>query len=162
MQAAIPITTAEDLSAHLRSLGVRTGDHLTVHSRILSFGRIQGGVATVSEAAEALRAMEKYDTVLRDNVDLRANTLTSKLIAAIHEGDFDSETESNIQQYIKLDLSSFTKHGIFAIGYIRLEQLKRAKPRNMRWPSKTFSTSLKCPNGTRIIPCTAVIISTEL
>ena len=128
MQAAIPITTAEDLSADLRSLGVRTGDHLTVHSRILSFGRIQGGVATVSEAAETLRAMEKYDTVLRDNVDLRANTLTNKLIAAIHEGDFDSETESNIQQYIKLDLSSFTKHGIFAIGYIRLEQLKRAKP----------------------------------
>jgi len=39
---------------------------------------------------QALRATEKYDTVLRDNVDLRVNTLTSKLIAAIQEGDFET------------------------------------------------------------------------
>jgi aminoglycoside N3'-acetyltransferase len=46
----IPTTSADDLRAHLDALGVQTGDHLTVHSRLLSFGYIDGGVATVFEA----------------------------------------------------------------------------------------------------------------
>jgi hypothetical protein len=34
----IPTTSADDLRAHLHALGVRTGDHLTVHPLLLSFG----------------------------------------------------------------------------------------------------------------------------
>ena len=49
---SIPVTTARDLRAHLEVLGVRTGDHLTIHSRLLSFGVIEGGIATVFEALE--------------------------------------------------------------------------------------------------------------
>jgi len=45
----IPTTSADDLRAHLHALGVQTADHLTVHSRLLSFGYIDGGVATVFE-----------------------------------------------------------------------------------------------------------------
>ena len=45
----VATTSADDLRAHLHALGVRTGDHLTVHSRLLSFGYIDGGVATVFE-----------------------------------------------------------------------------------------------------------------
>jgi aminoglycoside 3-N-acetyltransferase len=45
----IPTTSADDLRAHLHALGVQTGDHVTVHSRLLSFGYIDGGVASVFE-----------------------------------------------------------------------------------------------------------------
>ena len=44
----IPTTSADDLRAHLRALGVREGDHLTVHARLISFGLIEGGAATVA------------------------------------------------------------------------------------------------------------------
>ena len=38
---------AAGLRRHLADLGVGRGMHLAVHSRLLSFGRVQGGVATV-------------------------------------------------------------------------------------------------------------------
>lgn len=43
-------TSKAALSAHLDALGVKPGMHLAVHSRLLSFGRIEGGAATVFEA----------------------------------------------------------------------------------------------------------------
>jgi aminoglycoside 3-N-acetyltransferase len=73
MQAAIPITSAEDLSAHLRSLGVRTGDHLTVHSRLLSFGQIEGGVATVFDVL--MDAVGKQGTVVAPSYTLSRETV---------------------------------------------------------------------------------------
>jgi aminoglycoside 3-N-acetyltransferase len=50
----IPITTKTDLAEHVAKLGVRAGDHLTVHARLLSFGRLEGGAAT---AYDVLRAV---------------------------------------------------------------------------------------------------------
>jgi aminoglycoside 3-N-acetyltransferase len=47
---SFPVTTADDLRAHLQALGIQRGDHLTVHARLLSFGLIKGGIATVFDA----------------------------------------------------------------------------------------------------------------
>ena len=47
---AIPITTSDDLLTQLRSLGVVAGDRLVVHARLISFGQIEGGAATVFAA----------------------------------------------------------------------------------------------------------------
>ena len=42
--------TRAGLAQHLDALGVRSGMHVAVHSRLLSFGRIEGGLATVYAA----------------------------------------------------------------------------------------------------------------
>lgn len=49
-----PETNEQQLIEHLLGLGVRDGDKIAVHSRLLSFGRITGGVET---AYRALRAV---------------------------------------------------------------------------------------------------------
>jgi aminoglycoside 3-N-acetyltransferase len=42
-----PTTTSASFQAHLSQLGIRRGDKLTVHSQLLSFGFITGGLQTV-------------------------------------------------------------------------------------------------------------------
>jgi len=44
------MTTPSDIAAHLRALGVAEGANLAVHSRLLSFGRIDGGAGAVYDA----------------------------------------------------------------------------------------------------------------
>lgn len=46
----LPVTTCDSLIEHLRSLGVDRGMKIVVHSRLLSFGQIEGGEATVYQA----------------------------------------------------------------------------------------------------------------
>lgn len=47
--------SSADIAAHLRALGIGNGADLAVHSRLLSFGRIDGGAAAVFDAlAEAV------------------------------------------------------------------------------------------------------------
>src|SRR4051794_1280988 len=46
----IPTTTPADLAIHLDALGVSGHKNLVVHSRLISFGRLQGGAATVYQA----------------------------------------------------------------------------------------------------------------
>lgn len=46
----IATTTVAQIAAHLTLLGVQPGDALVVHSRLLSFGRIEGGAAAVYDA----------------------------------------------------------------------------------------------------------------
>jgi aminoglycoside N3'-acetyltransferase len=43
----VPTTTREALRAHLIDLGLERGMHIAVHARFVSFGRIEGGAATV-------------------------------------------------------------------------------------------------------------------
>lgn len=43
-------TDAEFFHGHLRALGIRPGDRLCVHSRLLSFGRVRGGPGTILDA----------------------------------------------------------------------------------------------------------------
>ncbi|MDA1132608.1 MAG: AAC(3) family N-acetyltransferase [Proteobacteria bacterium] len=45
-----PSITRAGLTQHLAGLGVRAGMHVAVHSRLLSFGRVEGGAAAVYEA----------------------------------------------------------------------------------------------------------------
>ncbi len=52
-----PETNHQHLVDHLRALGLKQGDRVAVHSRLLSFGRIVGGVETAYRAlAEVLGA----------------------------------------------------------------------------------------------------------
>ena len=57
----LPTSTAADLKVHLEALGVTPGDHLAVHSRLLSFGLIDGGAETVFAALTA--AVCRYATL---------------------------------------------------------------------------------------------------
>lgn len=43
-------TTSADIAAHLRALGVAEGANLAVHSRLLSFGRVDGGAGALYDA----------------------------------------------------------------------------------------------------------------
>jgi aminoglycoside N3'-acetyltransferase len=49
----VPITTARDLDNHFAALGLQPGDRVVVHSRLIAFGRIEGGAATVMQALQA-------------------------------------------------------------------------------------------------------------
>ncbi|OAN50178.1 hypothetical protein A6A04_01850 [Paramagnetospirillum marisnigri] len=44
-----PTTSAAELRHHLDRLGIEPGDRLAVHSRLLSFGRVEGGPALVCQ-----------------------------------------------------------------------------------------------------------------
>ncbi|MBF0166108.1 MAG: AAC(3) family N-acetyltransferase [Alphaproteobacteria bacterium] len=66
----LPETTESDLVAHLHDLGVRHGDRIVVHSRLISFGNIRGGVATVYAA---------FQRVLGDSGTLAVPTYTAAL-----------------------------------------------------------------------------------
>lgn len=46
----LPQTTRADIDGHLDELHVERGDNVLVHTRILSFGRIVGGIDTLGEA----------------------------------------------------------------------------------------------------------------
>jgi aminoglycoside 3-N-acetyltransferase len=46
----MPVTTSESMEAHLRAIGLCEGMDVMVHSKLISFGLIEGGVATVYEA----------------------------------------------------------------------------------------------------------------
>ena len=46
----VPVTTIKDLCEHLTALGVSRGDKITVHSRLIAFGRIDHGAASVFDA----------------------------------------------------------------------------------------------------------------
>ena len=50
----LPSTTLADLVGHLRTLGVRRGEKLVVHSRLIAFGVIEGGPETVYRALRAV------------------------------------------------------------------------------------------------------------
>src|SRR6185369_3090847 len=43
----LPKTTSKDLQIHLQHLGLRHGQNIVVHSRLISFGQIEGGVEAV-------------------------------------------------------------------------------------------------------------------
>jgi aminoglycoside 3-N-acetyltransferase len=47
---SVSSTSYQDLMSHLDLLGVKKGDKLVVHSRLISFGEIQGGALTVLSA----------------------------------------------------------------------------------------------------------------
>ena len=69
----VPTTSADDLRAHLQALGVRKGDHLTVHSRLLSFGQIEGGVATVFDVL--IDAVGREGTLIMPSYTLSPGTV---------------------------------------------------------------------------------------
>lgn len=46
----IPSTTQEDIEKHLLSIGITEGQTIAVHSKLVSFGRITGGVESVYKA----------------------------------------------------------------------------------------------------------------
>jgi aminoglycoside N3'-acetyltransferase len=69
----IPTTTKADLVAHLAALGVRSGDHLTVHARLLSFGRLEGGAATVFDALR--ETIGPHGTLIVPTYTLSASTV---------------------------------------------------------------------------------------
>jgi aminoglycoside N3'-acetyltransferase len=46
----IPIIAKADFYTHLEALGIKRGDRICVHSRLLSFGRIEGAATTVRDA----------------------------------------------------------------------------------------------------------------
>jgi aminoglycoside 3-N-acetyltransferase len=46
----VPVFSSEDLDHHLAALGVAEGDDLLVHSRLVSFGLVEGGETTFHEA----------------------------------------------------------------------------------------------------------------
>jgi aminoglycoside 3-N-acetyltransferase len=58
---AIATTDKSSLDAHLAEVGVKSGMSLVVHSSLVSFGRIEGGAATVYEALR--RAVGDQGTV---------------------------------------------------------------------------------------------------
>ncbi len=43
----VPSTSRDELAGHLEALGLRRGADVAIHSRLLSFGHIEGGAATV-------------------------------------------------------------------------------------------------------------------
>jgi aminoglycoside 3-N-acetyltransferase len=47
-------TSLSALRAHCDAVGVRAGQHLAVHSRLLSFGRIEGGAAAVFDTLRSM------------------------------------------------------------------------------------------------------------
>jgi aminoglycoside 3-N-acetyltransferase len=46
----LPSTNFDQMVEHLRALGIQRGDPLVVHSRLLAFGIIEGGAATIYNA----------------------------------------------------------------------------------------------------------------
>lgn len=68
-----PSTSAEDFRSHLYALGVRDGDHLTVHARLISFGLIEGGVATVVKVLS--EAVGPHGTIIVPAYTLSPGTL---------------------------------------------------------------------------------------
>jgi aminoglycoside 3-N-acetyltransferase len=46
----LPVTSSADLDRHLAELGLAKGSRVVVHSRLISFGQIEGGAAAVYEA----------------------------------------------------------------------------------------------------------------
>lgn len=58
---ALRVTTPSDLDRHLQDLGLQAGMAVAVHSRLLAFGRIEGGAETVFAAL--MRAVGPAGTV---------------------------------------------------------------------------------------------------
>jgi aminoglycoside N3'-acetyltransferase len=53
----VPTTSRVEFESHLSKLGIEKGMHLAVHSRLISFGRMEGGVETVfNSLSEAVGA----------------------------------------------------------------------------------------------------------
>ena len=50
----VPTTSPQQLKFHLQRLGVADNDKLVVHSRLISFGKIDGGATTVLNALQEL------------------------------------------------------------------------------------------------------------
>lgn len=71
---------AEALSEHLHTVGVRPGMDLVVHSKLLSFGRIVGGAATVLAALRAAVGPDAtlvFPTYTFDSAETPYNPATS-------------------------------------------------------------------------------------
>src|ERR1044071_2461362 len=45
----IPVTTKTDFREHLDRLGIRRGDRICVHARLLGLGRIEGGAVVIRD-----------------------------------------------------------------------------------------------------------------
>jgi len=88
---AFPTTTAADLDRHLLSLGVTTCQDIVVHSRLISFGRIEGGAATVYEALrravgpEGTIAVPTYTLDLPPELPYDPHTTSSMEAGALSE-----------------------------------------------------------------------------
>ena len=93
----LPVTKAPDLAAHLAALGVKTGDHLSVHARLLSFGLIDGGAETVFAALT--RAVGPSGTIVMPSYTLARGTIydprttPSQTVGAIVRGYKSSVTK---------------------------------------------------------------------
>lgn len=71
----VPVTTPADLDRHLGELGLSQGQSIVVHSRLISFGRIEGGVGAVYDALR--RSVGPHGTIAVPvyTFDLRSDDL---------------------------------------------------------------------------------------
>jgi aminoglycoside N3'-acetyltransferase len=69
----LPVTTAADLDRHLAALGLSQQHNVVVHSRLISFGRVEGGTATVYESLRRAVGAEGTIAVPTYTLDLAAD-----------------------------------------------------------------------------------------
>ena len=66
--------TQQDFDAHLAAVGIRQGMKLAVHSRLLTFGRIEGGVAMIYDALK--RVVGEQGTIVLPTYTFYLDTKT--------------------------------------------------------------------------------------
>lgn len=81
------------------------------------------------EAATAYQPLKELEDYIRLSDGNWNNHLANRLLANLHEGNFDVQTEKDIETFQNIRFHSFlARFGYYTIGYIRYEQFKRAKP----------------------------------
>jgi aminoglycoside N3'-acetyltransferase len=78
----LPTTTASDLDRHLHALRLTTRQNVVVHSRLVSFGRIEGGAASVYDALRRAVGPEGTIAVPTYTLDLAADQPYDPLVSS--------------------------------------------------------------------------------
>ncbi len=143
-------STIADIAAHLKALGVAIGDHLAVHSRLLSFGRIEEGAASVYKALleaigpEGTLAFPTYTLKLDASTPFDPDKTPSERMGVLPE--FARQVPG-----VRRTLCPLHSHAV--VGHFA-DAVLAADPTRSLGPKSSFETMLQCGFKLLLLGCT--------
>jgi len=130
----IPTTTLNDLESHLLALGMCEGQSVVIHSKLISFGRIEGGVETVYKALRNVIGPTGTLTFPAYTLNLKSNDVYDPRETPSHAMGVLSEYVRTLNDVVRSDSPM---HGHLAIGSLA-SQVIQVDPGKPIGPGSSF------------------------
>lgn len=135
----VPTINFDDLVQHFFTLGLRAGQAVAVHSKLSSYGRIDGGAEAVYDALRRVLGPDGTLVFPAYTLNLNADDLYDPVNTPTHGMGVLSEYVRTLQEARR---SNCPMHGHLAIGSLA-ESVMQADPRRPLGQGSEFSVMLE-------------------